>query len=101
MKQMKKLLAILLAVMMMLSMGMTAMAEDGTGSITINGVSEKVIYEVYKLLDLESYDTTAGAYSYKVNGDWTGFFATEEALPLAQSRPTLMFLKERVGIEIK
>lgn len=80
MKQMKKYFAIILAVVMVLSMGMTAMAEDKTGSITINGVGEGTTYEIYKLLDLESYDTVKGAYSYKVNSAWEDFFATEEAL---------------------
>lgn len=80
MKQMKKLLAMLLAVMMVLSMGMVASAEGETGSITINGVGEKATYEIYKLLDLESYNTTSGAYSYKVNSAWVGFFETSEAL---------------------
>lgn len=80
MKNMKKYFAVLLAVVMVLSMGMTAMAAGEKGSITINGVSTSNTYEIYKLLDLESYNTESGAYSYKVNADWTGFFATAEAL---------------------
>ena len=76
---MKKLISLLLAMMMILSLAVAASAADETGSITINGVGEDVTYEIYKLLDLESYDTTAGAYAYKVNADWTGFFATAEA----------------------
>lgn len=79
MKQMKKYFAIILAVVMVLSMGMTAMAEGETGSITINGVGEGTTYEIYKLLDLESYDTVKGAYSYKVNDSWKDFFATDDA----------------------
>jgi len=82
MKHMKRYLAVILAVMMVLSMGMTASAANETGSITINGVSVEATYEIYKLLDLESYDTEieGGAYSYKVNNAWSGFFGTADAL---------------------
>lgn len=83
---MKRLFALTLALMMVLSMATVAFA-NGTnnaanevGSITINGVGTTSVYEIYKLLDLESYNTTSGAYSYKVNAAWTGFFATADAL---------------------
>ena len=79
--KLQKIASLVLAIIMILSLGVTAFA-DGTqtGAITINGVSEDNTYEVYRLLDLESYDTTAGAYSYKVNSAWSAFFETEEAL---------------------
>lgn len=80
MKNLKKYFAIFLAVMMVLSVGMTAMAANETGSITINGVGTDATYEIYKLLDLESYNTTSGAYSYKVNSTWAGFF-NKDATP--------------------
>ena len=76
---MKKTLSILLALVMVLSLATVAFAAE-TGTITINGISTENIYSIYKMLDLESYDTTVGAYSYTVNSDWTGFFATEDAL---------------------
>ena len=74
---MKKLFAMLLAVLMVVSMTTVAFAA-GDGSITINGVSSSTDYAIYLLLDLESYDKTSGAYSYKVNTDWTDFFTTGE-----------------------
>ena len=83
---MKKLFALTLALMMVLSMATVAFANgttntaDEVGSITINGVGTETTYEIYKLLDLESYNTTSGAYSYKVNTAWSGFFATADAL---------------------
>ena len=79
--KMKKVIALLLSMMLVLTMSLPALAEEPEkGSITINGVSSGNVYSIYKLLDLESYDKTEGAYSYKVNDQWTGFFATGEAL---------------------
>lgn len=77
---MKKLFAILLVVMMTLALAAPAFAAGGTGSITVTGTNAEGVYSIYKLLDLESYNTTSGAYSYKVNSNWAGFFATTEAL---------------------
>ena len=77
---MKKIIALALALMMVLSFAVTASADEvETGSITINVVSGDPIYSVYRLLDLESYDIASGAYSYKVNPNWAGFFATDAA----------------------
>ena len=77
---MKKLFALMLAAMMLMALAAPAFAAGELGSITINGVSETNVYSIYKLLDLESYDTTSGAYSYKVNAAWAGFFAMAESL---------------------
>ena len=82
---MKKLIAVFLALMMILSLTTVAFAaEEGdtetpsatptTGSITINGTNASAVYSIYKLMDLESYNTASGAYSYKVNEKWTNFF---------------------------
>ena len=78
---MKKLISIALAIMLIASLCTVAFAEEELpkGSITINGVSEGTTYSIYKLLDLESYNKTSGAYSYKVNTAWTAFFATDAA----------------------
>ena len=81
MKHMKKVCGLLLALAMALSLTVTAFADDPeTGSITINGVGTGTTYEIYKLLDLESFDKDSGAYSYKVtDAKWAEFFATTEA----------------------
>ena len=76
---MKKIISLVLALMLVASLSVTAFAAGETGSITINGVSESTTYKIYKLLDLESYDVAAGAYSYKANAAWAAFFATDEA----------------------
>lgn len=79
MKLTKKLASLALVLLMLCAMTTNVFAA-GEGSITINSVSDDVTYEIYRLLDLESYDIASGAYSYKVNSAWAGFFATTEAL---------------------
>ena len=76
---MKKIISVAIALMMLASLTVAVFAAGETGSITINGISSDNTYEIYKLLDLESYDVGAGAYSYTVNAEWAGFFATAEA----------------------
>ena len=77
---MKKIVSLILVLMLVLSLSITAYADD-TGSITINGISSDAtsVYEIYRMLDLESYNTASGAYSYTVNADWAAFFQTAEA----------------------
>ena len=76
---MKKIISVILSLMLIASLSVTAFAAGETGSITINGVSDTTTYAIYKLLDLESYDVGAGAYSYKANAAWATFFTTIEA----------------------
>ncbi|MBQ8400241.1 MAG: SpaH/EbpB family LPXTG-anchored major pilin [Clostridia bacterium] len=78
---MKKLFTLMMAALMILTLAAPVFADETpTGSITINNVGSDAKYELYKLLDLESYNVDSKAYSYKVNSAWTGFFATEDAL---------------------
>ena len=77
--KLQKIASLILALIMIFSLGITAFAADELGSITINGVSENNTYEIYKLLDLESYNAETGVYSYKVNANWASFFATDSA----------------------
>ena len=81
MSNLKKLAALVLALMMILSLTSSMASETELGSITINNVSEETTYSIYKLLDLESYDPDSGAYSYKVNSQWTAFFASADVQP--------------------
>ena len=76
---MKKFLSLLLAMMLLATFSMTVFAAGGTGSITINGISSENTYEIYKLLNLESYNKDTGAYSYKIEAGWAAFFATDDA----------------------
>ena len=84
-KAMKKLMAALLAVAMVCAMAIPAFAASGSsstdkGSITINNAVAGEDYTIYKMFDLNSFDTDAndgaGTYSYTVDANWKAFFAT-------------------------
>ena len=81
MKVIKKIAAIMLAIMMVLGTCSVVSAEETgaeeKGTITINNAIAGQEYKIYKILDLESYDTTGGKnlYSYKPADDkWKTFF---------------------------
>ena len=76
--KLQKIASLVLAIILVFSLGINAFAA-GTGSISINNANSENVYEIYKLLDLESYDLGSGAYSYKVNPVWAAFFDTAEA----------------------
>lgn len=88
---MKKFLAIFLTLTMILTMSAVPAfaAGEGSGSITINGVTSNTTYEIYKILDLDSYytpttggeSTDQGRYSYVLgeNSPWEDFFKGEGA----------------------
>ena len=81
MKKMKKLLSLVLAMMLVLAMGSTAMASQPTsgnsenqrGKLTVEKAIPGQTYTVYKILDLESYNSANGAYLYKVANGWEDF----------------------------
>lgn len=81
MKLIKKIAAIMFAFMMVVSMscnvkadeGTTATTETGEGKITINNAIPGQTYKIYKILELESYDSTTGNYAYKVTPEWKNF----------------------------
>lgn len=76
------------AFMMVVSMSCNVKADEGTtttekGKITINNAIPKQTYTIYKILDLESYESKKneqgeeiGNYSYKPNKDWDSFIST-------------------------
>ena len=76
---MKRIIPFILALLLIASLSLTAIADGETGSITINGIIEDNTYKIYRMLDLESYDVAAGAFSYKANAAWAAFFATDDA----------------------
>lgn len=68
MKKMKKLAALFLAVVMVMAMGMTAMAAPDSASITIKNAAMDVKYKVYKIFDAERNDNGHMAYML-MNGE--------------------------------
>lgn len=73
---MKKFFSLLLVVVMLLSMSTTAFAA-GNGSITIDNAVAGETYTIYRLLDLESYNSKSGAYAYKANSAWETWLRTQ------------------------
>ena len=78
MKLIKKIVAIMFAFMMVVSMSCNVKAA-GTGKITIDNAKNGETYTIYQVLTLESSDVGKGLYSYiPVNDAWKAYFKTEE-----------------------
>ena len=80
MKNITRALALLLALVLILGLVVTGFA-DGAGAmaafggtITVSNTVDGQDYTLYRILDLESYDETANAYSYKPATGWKNFF---------------------------
>lgn len=86
MKLIKKIAAIMFAFMMVFSLSTNVKAKTGSqtaspkgGSITINKTIKDQDYKIYKIFELESFNTEPapdGVYSYKITADWREFFTT-------------------------
>lgn len=81
MKHAKKIAAILLAVLLTFAMATTAFAaQEGSltgGKITINDAVSGQTYKAYQLMYLESYNESAGTYTYKANSEWETWLRTQ------------------------
>lgn len=82
MKLIKKIVAIMFAFMMVVSMSCNVKANDttaetGEGKITINNAILGQTYKIYKILELESYNPTTENYAYKVTAEWKSFIEDE------------------------
>ncbi len=78
MKLIKKLLGFWCALAMMLCGSAPVLADDsttptGSGSITINQAENGATYNIYKILNLESYNAKDNSYLYTVADDWKEF----------------------------
>lgn len=82
MKRMKRLIAIMVTVVMVLGMNLNVFAEIDSqstgGTITIENPGEETntVYHAYLMFELESYHKEKGVYSYVITDDWRGFVET-------------------------
>ena len=80
MRNTKKLVGLLLALVMVFAMSAAMAAQEGTltgGSIAINDAVPGQVYNAYQLLYLESYNAAANAYAYKANSAWKTWLKTQ------------------------
>ena len=73
---MKKTMSVLLALVLLLALSVPAMAA-GEGTITINNAVVGQTYTIYRILELESYNSMTNAYSYKATTDWKDFINSD------------------------
>lgn len=77
MKKATKFLALLLALVLTMGLGVTAFADEvhagNNGTITIENAIKDQTYTIYEILYLESYDAANNAYSYKATTAWNSF----------------------------
>ena len=66
---MKRLFSFMMAVVLVLSLGVTAFAAENTGSITISNVTPDQTYAVYKIFGA-SYNEGTGSVNYIPDGDF-------------------------------
>ena len=77
MKTVKRALALVLALTVILTLSIGAFAasgvNDNSGKITIDNAIAGQTYTIYQILTLESYSTDDNAYSYKATDAWKAF----------------------------
>ena len=99
MRHVKHLLSFMLAAVMALAMAATpAFAAKGTndnsGTITINDAEPGHTYNAYQILVLESYDTDAGAYSYKAATGWEDWLETQTTYVSVDAQGYVTWVKD-------
>lgn len=73
MKHVKRIAGFVLALAMVLALSAGVFAADEKGSITIDNAVMGQSYTIYRILELESYNTADKAYSYKSTAAWSEF----------------------------
>ena len=76
-KTFKKLMAALLAIALLCAMAVPAFAADEstteTGTVTVQNVVSGKTYKIYRILDIDTHDSTYNSVVYKVNAKWKNF----------------------------
>ncbi len=75
---MKKLFAVLMALILVLSMGTIALAAD-TGTITIESAQDGATYEIYKMLSFTPSNDAGTTGIYTIENGWEDFFNSAPA----------------------
>lgn len=77
---MRKTLAIILFIVMLISAGIYSYAAENNGSITVNNTVDNQTYSIYEIFKLEGYNSVNNAYTYSIgsNSDWYEFVTTGE-----------------------
>jgi len=71
---MKKLLSVLLTFVMMFSLASVSAFAADTGTITISTPNKGTVYNIYKMLDIDSATSDYSLVTYKVAEKWENFF---------------------------
>ena len=96
---MKKLIAILLTMILVLSFGAAAFAEETEYSITITNAKEGETYTAYKMFDLSVNDPqNPTAYTYSVIDAWNAF-KTYDAFKAAFDVDDQGYVTAKAGVE--
>ena len=96
MRNTKKLVGLLLALVMILAVGAAMAAQEGTldgGSITINDAVPEQVYKAYQMLYLESYNASANAYAYKANSAWETWLRSQSSYVAFDSQGYVTWVK--------
>lgn len=79
MKKIKKIMALMVAMVMVLAMSSLTAFAAGTNSITVSGAQNGEKYNIYKMLDLSvglDAENKPNAYRYTINSKWENFWTT-------------------------
>ena len=109
MKVIKKITAIMLSIMMVLGMSSvvsaagatTGMSPAARGKIIISNAVPGQTYNIYKILDLESYDATDpnnGHYAYKAAAKWDTFITSGGGEAYLTKDPTSGYVTWNNGV---
>ena len=93
MKHTRKLMALLLALILVLGLSVTAFATGETGTITVDNPQADQTYTAYKIFDV-TYNTEKSAYAYSIDStnEWFSTVQAYNGVTLAQVGDTTTYV---------